>query len=386
MKGEGKVIHPVRFRNGNVSVRPYEGNISALTQQKSETVSPEDNPVLVTLTRSGQAAQGGGGGGGGESRHRGAIAVVDPHGRVVRAAGDPEQLVFPRSAIKPLQALALVESGAAAAFEVEARELALACASHAGTAAHTNTVARWLHRIGCGESDLVCGGHIPFDPATAQALAESGTPPGRLHDCCSGKHTGFLTLARHLNAEIAGYDAPTHPVQQRVIGVLEAMAGLDDLLAYPHGIDGCSLPAFSAPLGNLAMAMARMAHVEDLPQRRGEAATLLRRAVAAHPDMLAGPGQPDTAIQAHLGDRILVKSGAEGVYLAALPGLDLGVAIKIDDGAPRAAQAALGAVLEHLGVLDAAGAAALAPYLAPAVINRRGQAVGATVVTPGILN
>ena len=340
----------------------------------SDCAHAPTNPVLVEVTR----------GTGVESRHRGAVVVADADGRVVQALGDPEQLVFPRSAIKPLQALPLVDSGAAAALEITDAELALACSSHSGTARHTGAVARWLNRIACGESDLACGGHIPADTASAQGLLETRTPPGRLHDMCSGKHAGFLALARHLGAPVAGYETLEHPAQQAVLAVLSEMTGLDRLLDHPHGVDGCSAPALSMPLGSLATAMARLAAPEAQAPARRAACHAIVRAVTTHPEMLAGPGQADTEIQARAGGRALIKSGAEGVYLAALPRAGLGVALKVDDGAPRASVPVLGAVLRRLQALDEADAEALAGWLTPTLRDRRGRVVGGVAVRPAL--
>jgi len=344
------------------------------TRGAAERADDSTNPVLVEVTR----------GNGVESRHHGAVVVADADGRVVQAHGDPEQLVFPRSAIKPLQALPLVESGAAATLEITDAELALACSSHSGTARHTGAVARWLNRVACGESDLACGGHIPNDTASAQGLLETRTPPGRLHDMCSGKHAGFLALARHLGAPVAGYEALEHPVQQAVLAVLSEMTGCARVLDYPHGVDGCSAPALSMPLGCLAIAMARLAAPEGQSPARRAACRAVVRAVTSHPEMLAGPGQADTEIQARAGGRALLKSGAEGVYLAALPRAGLGVAIKLDDGAARASVPVLGAVLRRLQALDEADGEALAGWLAPTLRDRRGRIVGAVAARPDL--
>ena len=148
------------------------------------------NPVLVEVTRGDMV----------ESRHRAAFAVADPRGRVVASAGDIERPVYARSAIKALQAIPLVESGAAEAFGLSDAEIALACASHHGEPRHVETVTAWLARIGCSLEDLECGAHPPTHAASHRALMAAGEEPGAVHNNCSGKHAGFLTLARHLNA------------------------------------------------------------------------------------------------------------------------------------------------------------------------------------------
>ncbi|MBK1667440.1 L-asparaginase II [Rhodovibrio sodomensis] len=325
-----------------------------------------NNPVLVEVTRGGAV----------ESRHRGAFAVVDTDGRVVLSAGRVAAPVFPRSAIKPIQALPLIESGAADAFALSDAELAIACASHNGEPDQVEAVTGWLARLGLGAGDLACGGHAPKHEPSARALARAGQAWDGRHDNCSGKHTGFLTLARQLGAPTRGYVGFAHPVQQRVLGVLEQMTGLDDLTAQPRGIDGCGIPTIALPLGNLALAMARFGAADDQPERRQAACRRLRHALAAQPRMIAGTDRLDSAIAQALGPRCLAKTGAEGVYGAALPELGLGLALKIDDGAGRAAEVALLRLLTRLQLLDGAAGDALAGHANPAVTARDGRTVG----------
>jgi L-asparaginase II len=307
------------------------------------------NPVIVEVTRGGMA----------ESRHRAAIAVTDARGRVAFQAGDIEALVYPRSAIKPMQALPLIESGAADRFGLGQAEIALACASHAAEPRHVETVRAWLARLGLGEADLECGPQ----------------GPGPLHNNCSGKHAGFLTLARHKGWPTAGYIRFEHPVQQTVLGALEQLAGCD-LAAAPRGIDGCGIPVYGMPLGNLAMAAAQLADPRNLPESRARAAARALDAMAAEPAMLAGNGRFATRIAETIGRRALVKNGAEGVYIAVLREAGLGVAIKIDDGAARAAEVAAGALLRKFDAIGPFEAARLKDALEPKIVNWSGREVG----------
>jgi L-asparaginase II len=323
------------------------------------------DPVLVEITRGGWV----------ESRHRGAVAIADASGALVWSAGDVERPVFGRSSLKMLQALPLVESGAADAWGVSPEELALACASHSGEPAHVEAVAAWLARIGCDETCLACGAHAPLNEAAARALLLDGRVPSRLHNNCSGKHTGFLTLARHLGADVAGYERPDHPVQRRVLGAIGEMAGLD-VAALPVGVDGCAAPAPALPLRALAAAIARIADPSGLAPARAEAARRLDSAVRAHPFQVAGTGRACTAIIQAAEGAISVKGGAEGVYVAVLSGLGLGIALKIDDGAGRAAETAIAALLVGLGAVPAAAPAIAALADAP-VLDTQGRRVGA---------
>jgi L-asparaginase II len=317
-----------------------------------------------------------------ESRHQVSAVVVDADGRVVYRAGDPAAVVFPRSSIKPIQALALVESGAAEAQFCSDAEIALACASHAGTAEHVDTVAPWLERIGCGERDLECGCHHPYAWDATVELLRADQEPNQLHNNCSGKHTGFLTLARHQNWQTKGYIDYGHPVQQRVLGLLESMCGLD-LSAAPWGVDGCGIPTIAVPLANLALAMARLAAPDDQPDRRQAACTRVRQAMSAHPRLISGSGRFCTRVIQATAGRALVKTGAEGVYAASFPQLGLGAALKAEDGAGRASESAMAYLLARLDVLSEDAAAALADLLSTPIVNRAGRTVGRIRATEG---
>jgi L-asparaginase II len=308
-----------------------------------------------------------------ESQHRVAYAVADPDGRLVEAAGDVDREVFPRSAIKPLQALALVESGAADRFAVGERELALACASHSGEPEHVALVRSWLARLGLDSSALECAAHPPLHAPSAQRLAAAGRPPERVHNNCSGKHAGMITVARHLDAPIAGYSRADHPVQRLIADILRDMAGLAALPA--PAIDGCGVPTWPIPLGRLATALARFACPGGLPARRADACTRVRAAMLAHPHLVAGTERTCTEIMT-VAPHVLVKTGAEGVYAACLPKARLGLVLKVEDGAGRAAPVALLALLRALGAFDTRSAAALAGRMQAELRNHAGVVVG----------
>lgn len=323
-----------------------------------------DNPVLIEVTRGGTV----------ESIHRGAVAIADASGRIVKSIGDIGRPNYPRSALKMLQAIPLVASGAAAAHAATAEELALACASHCGEAVHVSVAARWLARLSLGESDLACGPHLPFNEASAHALICSGTKPSRLHNNCSGKHTGFLTLAKHLGTSVAGYEQPGSAVQAAVRAAVTRFCGIDaDML--PAGTDGCNAPILGVPLAALATAMARFGTGTHLSTSDAEAAATLCAAMRAHPALVDGEGRLVTRLIRALPAGI-AKLGAEGNFVAALPELGLGVAVKIDDGAARAAETAIVALLVTLGALGAADPAAK-EFLSVPVLNTTGLSVGA---------
>jgi len=314
-----------------------------------------------------------------ESRHRGAVAVVDAERATVLAVGDVTAPVFPRSAVKALQALLLVEEGAADRFGFGDEELALACASHSGEPAHVVGVERMLAKIGLDPSALRCGVHWPISQAAAAAVARTGAPSA-LHNNCSGKHAGFLCLACAMDVDRADYWRPDHPVQRHVRAVIEDFTGA--VLAQDTcAIDGCSVPTWAVPLKNLAGGFAKFGSGHGLTPARAKAVARLRRACAEKPWFVAGTGRFCTEIMQLFGQRVFVKTGAEGVYCGALPELGLGIALKCDDGAARAAQAIMAAVIARFLLLDDATRAALEPYIHPSLHNWNGIEVGAIRVT-----
>ena len=306
----------------------------------------DPNPTLAAAWRGGIV----------ESFHRGALAVVDADGSVHTAIGDIERPIFPRSAVKVLQALPLVASGAADHWQLSDEELALACASHGGEPEHARTAAAMLAKAGVDADALECGTHWPYNDAAIKALAASGQAPCALHNNCSGKHAGFVCLGCAM-AEAAGHDrrdflrgyvAPGHPVMREVTAALQATTGYD-LARTAVGTDGCSIPTYAIPLRHLAHAFAKVATGNGLSADHARAARRLRAAVAKAPFLVAGSGRLDTRLMERLGERLFCKVGAEGVYCAALPELGLGLAIKIDDGNnARASEVVLAALVERL--------------------------------------
>ena len=323
------------------------------------------SPVLVEVIRGSLL----------ESEHRGRVAVIDADGNAVLRLGDVARPVFPRSAVKPLQALPLVETGAADRFGFGADELAVASASHAGEPAHVALVEHMLARAGLDAAALVCGAHPPIHAPSAQALARSGREPSALHNNCSGKHAGFLCVACAMEANPAGYADPAHPVQRAVKAAIEGIAGVA-LEDRSRAIDGCSVPTWALPLEKLAHGFARFGTGRGLDPHRAEAAARIRAACAANPYLVAGTGRFCTRVMAHFGGRVLVKGGAEGVLCGALPEAGLGIAVKCDDGAARATEVVMAALISRLLALDDADRGALAPLVQPGLRNWNGVEVG----------
>lgn len=302
-----------------------------------------------------------------ESRHMGAIAVVRSNGELIEAIGDVSQMILPRSSCKILQALPLVESGAAVRFGLDDKRLALSCASHQGAAIHVDEVMQWLDHLGLSERDLRCGPQPSSDAGLRDSMIKQGISPDQCHNNCSGKHTGFLTLNRHLDGG-AEYIDPEHAVQKAVRQATQEIAG-EELSGF--AIDGCSAPNFAMSLKGLATSMANLADPSGLGPARSAAATRLVQAMAEFPEMVAGEGRACTELMRAMGNGTVVKTGAEAVFTAILPSQKIGIALKIADGATRASEAAMAAMLVKYGVANA-NDPMVQKRLTPYLPNRRG--------------
>lgn len=310
-----------------------------------------------------------------ESRHFGAAVVCDFKGDVVESWGDIQGLIFPRSALKPMLAIHLIESGASDHYLLSDAELSLACSSHQGEKIHQDLVTSWLTRLGLTEDNLACGAVLPEDTDSAHQLLASGQQGCRIHHNCSGKHTGFLTTALHLGLSLDNYHLVDHPLQQLSLEILSDLADVD-LKQYPVGIDGCGLPAPMMPLLQLGHATARFANPVDLSESRVKAIYRLHKAITNEPLYIAGHGTVVSELNEVTKGAVLAKTGAEGIVTAALPERGLGIALKIADGGARARSVALLAILDHLGALSDEEKHKLQGHISPAIINSRGLTVG----------
>lgn len=323
------------------------------------------NPVLVEVTRGAVV----------ESTHRGAVSVFDADGKTVWEIGDTERPVFPRSAVKAIQALPLVESGAADAYGFGNRELALACASHSGEPVHVELATAMLAKAGLDRNALECGAHWPSSHDATIALARAGGVPNALHNNCSGKHSGFLCTCVHSGIAYGGYVKAGRALQEMVRDAMQSVTGAAHDVDH-CGTDGCSIPTYAVPLKSFARGFARMATGRGFSPERAKAAKRLLSACMAEPSLVAGTGKADVALMQAAPGSIFVKTGAEGVYCAALPELGLGIALKCDDGADRAAEVTIAAVLAKLLHGDEALAAKLTKLAYPTVESRVGAKVG----------
>lgn len=311
-----------------------------------------------------------------ESVHLGHAVICGADGEIVQAWGDPTVVVMPRSSSKMLQALPLIESGAADAHGLTTEQLALSCASHQGAAIHTDRVNAWLGNLGLSDSDFRCGPQEPSDRPTMEALIRAGEKPCQVHNNCSGKHAGFLTLTRHLKAG-PDYVTPDHAVQKACLEAFESVTGES---SPGFGIDGCSAPNFATTLHGMARAMAFFAAAEEGSGVRASAAARLTKAMRLHPELVAGEGRACTELMRAMEGRVALKTGAEAFFIAIIPEKKLGVALKVVDGGTRGAEAAITAILVQLGLLDAAHPAARKRLNAP-IRNWNGIETG--MIRPG---
>lgn len=320
-----------------------------------------------------------------ESVHKIDIVIADAFGKAVETWGDADRSLFPRSAIKALQAIPLIESGAADAYAFEPKHLALACSSHNGEPFHTDAVHEMLTAAGIEDTCLECGAQLPYHPRDTQRLVKDGIPVTAVHNNCSGKHSGFLALAKHQGISTENYVKHGHPVQSQIAGVLETVTGAKHG-SDNYGIDGCSIPTYEIPLQNLATAYAKLGAGEGSGKERTKAMTRLRDACMAHSEMVAGTGRFDTMLMSALDNRVFTKTGAEGVFTLAVPELGLGAALKCRDGTTRAAEVACAFVIESLlkandSKLSDSQTTALKRLVNPDLLNHNKIKVGEVRVT-----
>ncbi len=325
----------------------------------------EANPILAEAIRGNWV----------ENRYRGAYVVVDADGTIIASGGDIERPVFPRSAIKSMQALPIFARKAEGKFHHTEEELALACASHHGEDVHVATANGLLTRIGLSAADLECGAHAPTNTAAREARGAAGAEPSPLHNNCSGKHSGMLSVALAMGVPTAGYVSREHDVQKVVRAAVEAVIG-ESLTEGKCGTDGCSIPTFAAPLRAFAYGFARMSTGKGLPDDLAVAAQRLFNAATTHPHLVAGTGHPDTLLMQAFKGRLMQKGGAEGVQCGAIRDKGWGYALKCDDGNMAASHAMLAGVLRRFADPDANQQALIETLAHQPIKNVRGAEVG----------
>lgn len=311
-----------------------------------------------------------------ESTHMGHVAVVDASGNLLYSYGDPSRITYARSSMKPLQAIPVVETGTADRFQFDQADLALCCASHSGEERHRTRAASILNRANCQENILQCGTHVPRDEASYRKLILEGRELTPLYSNCSGKHSGMVATAVHMGEDLSTYHHFHHPHQQRILEVIS------DLTSYPKeeiqiGMDGCGVPVHGLPLQNLAWAYAKMTQPDRVenPARRA-AISRITKAMMAAPEMVGGNNRYCTDLMTAFSGTLFGKAGAEAVYCIGDLTRGLGIAIKIEDGSPRAVYAVMNEVLRQLEIGTDGPLDQLATYTNPSLMSMGGQVVG----------
>jgi L-asparaginase II len=318
-----------------------------------------------------------------ESTHDIHVAVVNAAGELLYSYGDPDRLTFPRSSMKPFQAVQLIETGAAEAYQYSAADISLSCASHSGEHFHRRTVLGILSRVGLEEEHLQCGTHIPRDMESYKQLIREGKDLTPVFSNCSGKHSGMLASAVHMNEDIQTYREINHPLQQRILDVIE------DVCSFPKeqiqiSVDGCGVPVHQLPLRNAALGFARLAKPEEYTQgKRAETLKTICEAMVQHPEMVGGTNRFDTDLMREFGGRIVAKAGAEAVQCLADTETGIGIAIKVEDGSPRATSVVTMEVLRQLNIGTEEIFAKLEEYVHAPVLNARNDQIG--VIKPNFM-
>jgi L-asparaginase II len=306
--------------------------------------------------------------------HQVMAVIVNENGSVAQYWGNPNFLTYPRSAIKMLQALPLVESGAADKFNLEAKHIALACASHHGEKDHLQALSQWMEKAGVKESQLACGPHLPYDDKSAHEMIRRGQAPTAICNNCAGKHLGLISTCLHFGEDPAGYEKYEHNAQKRLRKFLTEAIKVDHSKTI-HGVDGCGIPTYATSLHSLAVGMSSLISQKESATRKAAAIRILD-AVKSHPFYVAGSDDFVTAVIQKSQGRSIIKSGAEGVVCGVLPEKRLAFAVKASDGAERAAQVVTASILLQLGGLNEAEFRALSTYTMPEVKNWKGDVVG----------
>lgn len=328
----------------------------------------ENGELRVDVTRGGYV----------ESVHRVAACAVDAAGAVIERAGEIDSPVFLRSAAKPFIAATAIEAGVRERFDLEPREIAVMAASHSGQPFHVRAVLSILQKIGMDVSALQCGIQTPYDETAAKALADAGEEPTALHNNCSGKHAGILALCLAIGADPTTYLSAQNPAQRRILEFCARLSD-DDASSWPVGVDGCGIPVYATSLRNAATSWARLATLSGIGAQDARALRIVRDAMLAHPEYVAGTGQFDTQLIIVGDGNIVSKAGAEGVHGVAAISQGYGFVSKVLDGASRARGPSSISVLRRMGVLGERQAGALVRFARPPVYNRAGKIVGEIV-------
>ncbi|MEG1151538.1 MAG: asparaginase [Oscillospiraceae bacterium] len=305
----------------------------------------------------------------------GSVAVVDYEGKLLYSAGDPEQVAYARSSAKLMQAMVPVTMGVADEYNWTEQEVAQICASHSGEQIHIDTVRSILKKSGLDESYLQCGAHFPFKADVTIEMRKNGIEPTDIHNNCSGKHAGMLATVKFLNEDLSTYYKVEHPHQKRIVKMIS------EICSYPEssiviGLDGCGVPVHALPLDKFAFGMARMAKPESLGEKLAPSAKRIVEAVMHYPVNVSGSDRIDNMIMQKYPGRIAVKVGANGYFVASIPEMGVGVALKVDDGKGQSSDIVLLETLYQIGFIPQEDLEFFSEKHRPVVYNHKKELAG----------
>ncbi|RKD23615.1 asparaginase [Caminicella sporogenes DSM 14501] len=307
--------------------------------------------------------------------HIGHIAVVDYMGNILYYYGNPYRVTFARSSAKPIQAIPVIESGAADEYGIEDKEIALFCASHSGEQFHVNSVRSILSKAGLDEEYLKCGTHMPIAEYAAEELRDKGLSPKSVHCNCSGKHAGMLITAKYLNEDLDTYYLSNHPVQKRIKKVLSQICDYEEE-KIEEAIDGCGVPVHAMPLYKFAQGFARLSKPEVFDKNREMVVRRIIKSMTSYPEMVAGTDRICTDLMRLCGDRLFAKAGAGAYYAIGIRDRGIGLTFKIEDGNSKVLTAVMLETLRQLDIINEAELKKLEKYYIIKNKNHKGEVVG----------
>ena len=283
-----------------------------------------------------------------ESTHRGVAVLINSNGEILQEWGNSNTLIYPRSALKPIQSLNLYKDGVAKALGLSDNLIALTTASHHAENIHQKMINNWLKKINLKEKHLSCGSSWPWNIKDQFKAHSKYKVKRKIFHNCSGKHCGHLAVSKYKNLPIKNYQNKDHPIQKDLIKLIE------DLSKYKIksiGVDGCTLPNPLIPLKKFAFAMAQLADYKKL----NEYSTIAKRifdSCVKFPEITGGSKSINSILTKLSKGKIFVKNGAEGVFVAIIPEQKSALAVKIIDGASRAAEVAIAGLLSELKIIN----------------------------------
>lgn len=333
------------------------------------------NPILVEVYRNEVL----------ESFHRGVVCVVDKNGNVVYSEGDIQQVCYPRSAMKLIQVMPLLELGGQEKFDFTLEEIAVMCGSHNAEPEHLSVVNSILQKIGLDKENLKCGPQYPTSKRDADELIRKSEKPHHIHNNCSGKHAGMLALCKLIDVNTIDYLNPQHPIQTLILQYVEEMYEYSNEKMIT-ALDGCSAPIYSIPVYNQALAFKNLVNTESYPTKRKATCDTIVKAMAAYPFMVAGSKRYCTDMMKVCGSRIIGKTGAEGVFCLSLIQEKMGICVKIDDGKMLPQYNVAQSFVEATGIFSEEALLSLETYKQADLNNFNKFVTGEIKVREGLFN